>query len=64
MNGIRKGARKLRSLLHATIFAVVAVGGLSSGLGLATYTVSKANELVFGPVAATPLDGGPEQCRS
>ena len=48
----RSGSHSPKTLLQAVAFAVFVVGALSVGLGLSTYTVAKANELVFGPVLA------------
>lgn len=36
---------------RAALFALIAIGGLGTGLGIATLTVEKANELVFSQVA-------------
>lgn len=45
---------KQKALLvaRAGAFAMVAIGGLSIGLTITTYTVAKANDLVFADVAA------------
>ena len=42
------------NLLQALAFAVVTVGGLAAGLGASTWTVAKANEMVFGAAQQEP----------
>ena len=38
---------KLQMVARAALFAVVAVGGMSLGLGVTTYTIAKANDYVM-----------------
>ena len=48
---------KLQMVARAALFAVVAVGGMSLGLGVITYTLTKANDYVLTSVkgdASTP----------
>lgn len=54
---------KLVTLSRAAGFAVLSVGLLGSGLSLTTYTVEKANDLVFsGPVAMEASVTDPTNC--
>ncbi|MDX1569546.1 MAG: hypothetical protein R3200_03610 [Xanthomonadales bacterium] len=61
MKRMKYGSRALR-LFRAAAFAMISVGGLATGLGLTTYTVSKANEMMFGPVPIAQAASAPEQC--
>ena len=58
----RTGSIRPLRLLRAAAFALVSVGSLAAGLGLTTYTVSKANELVFGPAPTIQSAASPERC--
>ncbi len=42
-------------LARAALFAVVAVGVMATGLGVTTYTLAKANELVLGQTQPEPF---------
>ena len=52
---------RLHRFLRASVFAVSLVGLMGAGLGVTTYTVSKANDYVlkdvkiFQPVATCPV---------
>ena len=52
--------QKVQLVARAAAFATIAIGGLSAGLSITTYTVAKANDMVFpGATAAaraTSLD--------
>ncbi|MDJ0656656.1 MAG: hypothetical protein QNJ40_21025 [Xanthomonadales bacterium] len=53
----------LLTLIRAASFAVLSVGLLGTGLGLTTYTVEKANELVFSsPVVVESPVTDPAHC--
>lgn len=47
MNWGNVGRPTWKRIVYAASFAVVLVGVLSLGLGVTTYTVAKANDLVF-----------------
>ena len=53
----RLSASNPKTVLQAAAFALFVIGGLAAGLGLSTWTVAKANELVFGPVAPQSVAG-------
>ena len=42
----------LKLVARAALFTFVAIGGMATGLGLTTYTLAKANDLVVASVSA------------
>ena len=41
----------LKLVIRAALFTLVAIGGMGTGLGLTTYTVAKANDMVVASVS-------------
>ena len=42
----------LKQVARAAVFTFVAIGGMATGLGLTTYTVAKANDMVVASVSS------------
>ena len=42
----------LKLVMRAAVFTFVAIGGMATGLGLTTYTLAKANDMVVASVSA------------
>jgi hypothetical protein len=43
----------LKLIARAAVFTFVAIGGMGTGLGLTTYTVAKANDMVVASVSSS-----------
>jgi len=58
---------RIRLLSRAAIFSVLAIGGMSLGLGATTYTVTLANDYVVasfnGDAPASTVASEPKMCR-
>ena len=48
----------LKLVMRAAVFTFVAIGGMATGLGLTTYTLAKANDLVVAGVSANANGAG------
>ena len=46
---------QLTMIARAALFAVIAVGGMATGLSITTYTLSKANDIVVARVHTGPF---------
>ena len=60
MNASPKTSLKL--VAKAAVFTFVAIGGMATGLGLTTYTVAKANDMVVASVAASSSATSQQAC--
>ena len=51
-------ATNLKLIARAALFTFVAIGGMATGLGLTTYTLAKANDLIIASVSSTSSGNG------
>ena len=48
----------LKLVVRAAAFTFVAIGGMGTGLGLTTYTLAKANDMIVASVSADASSTG------
>jgi hypothetical protein len=54
----RTPPNSLKLVFRAALFTFVAIGGMATGLGLTTYTVAKANDMVVASVTGNDTSAG------